>query len=204
MPAGLNFAGSLGCGVAGVGCTARIHRIGISRRWSTGWPPAPGRAVLGEHGRRRPPYVAWMTATAGQAEQAAAAWPRPSRPSDRSASASFRRRSSKPTETPGNADCHQFPGREHSGHRRDGGRLPEFWAQDASVMYAYSADAAALTGFTGAVHPPPADDRSHRLGRTGRGGGAGQQASRRASRPAGGHGFSRDVVAAGRDGRPND
>lgn len=102
------------------------------------------------------PYVAWMTATAGQAEQAAAA-------SAQAASAFETARAGviPPPVIELNRNTLEtliatnFLGVNTPAIAATEAAYQEFWAQDASVMYAYSADAAALTGSLVPFTPPP-------------------------------------------------
>lgn len=102
------------------------------------------------------PYVAWMTATAGQAEQAAAS-------AGQAAMAFETARVGviPPPVIEANRDTLEtliatnFLGVNTPAIAATEAAYQEFWAQDASVMYAYSADAAALTGSLVPFTPPP-------------------------------------------------
>lgn len=102
------------------------------------------------------PYVAWMTATAGQAEQAAA-----SAAQAASAFEAARAGVIPPPVIEANRDTLEtliatnFLGVNTPAIAATEAAYQEFWAQDASVMYAYSADAAALTSSLIPFTPPP-------------------------------------------------
>ena len=102
------------------------------------------------------PYVAWMTATAGQAEQAAA-----SAAQAASAFETARAGVIPPPVIEANRDTLEtliatnFLGVNTPAIAATEAAYQEFWAQDASVMYAYSADAAALTSSLVPFTPPP-------------------------------------------------
>ena len=102
------------------------------------------------------PYVAWMTATAGQAEQAAV--------STAQAAAAFETARAgviPPPVIEANRTLLEaliatnFLGVNTPAIAATEAAYQEFWAQDASVMYAYSADAAALTSSLVPFTPPP-------------------------------------------------
>ena len=102
------------------------------------------------------PYVSWLMTSAGQAEQAAV--------TTASAGTAFEAARAgviPPPVIEANRDTLEtliatnFLGVNTPAIAATEAAYQEFWAQDASVMYAYSADAAALTGSLVPFTPPP-------------------------------------------------